>query len=80
MKHLLKLLDLSEGEIIDILNLADQLKYEKKHNISREYLKGKSLGMIFQKSSTRLKQVCINSADRRCFCRRAICRSEEANL
>ena len=55
MKHLLKLLDLSEGEIIDILNLADQLKYEKKHNISHEYLKGKSLGMIFQKSSTRTR-------------------------
>ena len=29
MKHLLKLSDLSESEIIDILNLADQLKYEK---------------------------------------------------
>ena len=55
MKHLLKLLDLSEGEIIDILNLADQLKYEKKHNIPHEYLKGKSLGMIFQKSSTRTR-------------------------
>ena len=28
MKHLLKLLDLSGQEIIEILNLADQLKYE----------------------------------------------------
>ncbi|MDE6372278.1 MAG: ornithine carbamoyltransferase [Clostridia bacterium] len=55
MKDLLKLLDLSESEIIDILNLADQLKYEKKHNIAHEYLKGKSLGMIFQKSSTRTR-------------------------
>ncbi|MDE5756687.1 MAG: ornithine carbamoyltransferase, partial [Clostridia bacterium] len=55
MKHLLKLLDLSESEILDILNLADQLKYEKKHNIPHEYLKGKSLGMIFQKSSTRTR-------------------------
>ncbi len=55
MKHLLKLSDLSESEIIDILNLADQLKYEKKHNIPHEYLKGKSLGMIFQKSSTRTR-------------------------
>ena len=33
MKHLLKLLDLSKEEIIDILNLADQLKYETKHGI-----------------------------------------------
>ncbi len=55
MKHLLKLSDLSESEIIEILNLADQLKYEKKHNIPHEYLKGKSLGMIFQKSSTRTR-------------------------
>ena len=55
MKHLLKLLDLSESEILDILNLADQLKYEKKHNIEHHYLKGKSLGMIFQKSSTRTR-------------------------
>ena len=32
-KHLLKLMDLSEKEITDILNLADQLKYEKKNSI-----------------------------------------------
>lgn len=55
MKHLLKLTDLRESEILDILNLADQLKYEKKHNIEHHYLKGKSLGMIFQKSSTRTR-------------------------
>ena len=55
MKHLLKLLDLSESEILDILNLADQLKYERKHHIAHEHLKGKSLGMIFQKSSTRTR-------------------------
>ena len=29
MKHLLKMLDLSKEEILSILNLADQLKYEK---------------------------------------------------
>lgn len=55
MKHLLKMLDLSTEEIIDILNLADQLKYELKHNIPHPHLKGKSLGMIFQKSSTRTR-------------------------
>lgn len=48
-------MDLSEGEITELLNLADQLKYEKKHNIERKYLAGKSLGMIFQKSSTRTR-------------------------
>ena len=31
MKHLLKLQDLDKNEILDILNLADQLKYEN-HN------------------------------------------------
>ncbi len=55
MKHLLKLLDCSTEEIIGLLDLADQLKYEKKHNISHRHLEGKSLGMIFQKSSTRTR-------------------------
>ena len=55
MKHLLKMLDLSKEEIIDILNLADQLKYELKHNIPHPHLKGKTLGMIFQKASTRTR-------------------------
>ena len=55
MKHLLKLLDLSGKEIIEILNLADQLKYETKHGIEHPYLKGKALGMIFEKSSTRTR-------------------------
>ena len=53
MKHLLKLLDLSGQEIIEILNLADQLKYELKHGISHPYLKDQ--GMIFQKSSARTR-------------------------
>ena len=48
MKHLLKLLDLSGEEIIEILNLADQLKYETKHGIEHPYHKGKALGMIFE--------------------------------
>ncbi|MCL2071346.1 MAG: ornithine carbamoyltransferase [Oscillospiraceae bacterium] len=55
MKHLLKLLDLTTEEIIEILNLADQLKYEKKHSIPHEVLKGKTLGMIFEKASTRTR-------------------------
>lgn len=55
MKHLLKLADLSREEILSILNLADQLKYERKQGIFKEYLKGKKLGMIFQKSSTRTR-------------------------
>ena len=55
MKHLLKMLDLSTEEIIEILNLADQLKYEQKNGIPHRRLEGKTLGMIFQKSSTRTR-------------------------
>ena len=55
MKHLLKLMDLSEKEIVEILNLADQLKYEKKNGIEHHILKGKTLGLIFEKSSTRTR-------------------------
>jgi len=55
MKHLLKLMDLSEKEISEILNTADQLKFEKKNGIQHHILKGKTLGMIFEKSSTRTR-------------------------
>ncbi|MBR1562354.1 MAG: ornithine carbamoyltransferase [Ruminococcus sp.] len=55
MKHLLKMLDLSTDEIMEILNLADQLKYENKNGITHHILKGQTLGMIFQKSSTRTR-------------------------
>ena len=55
MKHLLKLMDLSKKEINEILNLADQLKFEKKNGIKHHLLAGKTLGMIFEKSSTRTR-------------------------
>ncbi len=55
MKHLLKLADLTEKEITEILNLADQLKFEKKNGIKHHLLEGKNLGMIFEKSSTRTR-------------------------
>ena len=55
MKHLLKLSDLTAEEITEILNLGDQLKYEKNHGIAHPRLAGQTLGMIFQKSSTRTR-------------------------
>ena len=55
MKHLLKMLDLSQQEILDILDLADKLKYQTKHGIPHPILQGKTLGMIFQKASTRTR-------------------------
>ena len=55
MKHLLKMLDLSKEEIIEILDFADKLKNEQEHGIGHQILEGKTLGMIFQKPSTRTR-------------------------
>ena len=55
MKHLLRLQDWSSEEILDVLDLADRLKAEKKAGIEHHILKGKTLGMIFSKSSTRTR-------------------------
>jgi len=54
-KDLLKMADLSQAELFEILDLAAKLKYEKKNGIEHHILKGQSLGMIFQKSSTRTR-------------------------
>ena len=54
-KDLLKLLDLSREEITKILNVADQMKYNQKHNLTHNYLAGKTLAMIFEKNSTRTR-------------------------
>ena len=55
MNHLLSLLSVTPDEISELLNLADQLKYENKHGIAHKRLEGQTLGMIFQKSSTRTR-------------------------
>ncbi len=55
MKHLLKLLDWSTEDILETLDLADKLKAEKKAGIKHHILEGKTLGMIFEKSSTRTR-------------------------
>jgi ornithine carbamoyltransferase len=54
-KDLTKMADLSQEEIFSLLDLAAKLKYEKHHGITHHLLPGKSLGMIFQKSSTRTR-------------------------
>jgi ornithine carbamoyltransferase len=54
-KDILSLQDLSSSEILSILKLASQLKKELKVGKSRQLLKGKILGMIFQKPSTRTR-------------------------
>ena len=55
MKHLLTLADLSKEELYEVLDLADTLKKEVKQGIFIEYLKNKTLGMIFEKASTRTR-------------------------
>lgn len=55
MKHLLTLHDLTSEEVFDILKLAEKLKKELKAGIPHPLLKGKTLGMIFTKSSTRTR-------------------------
>lgn len=56
MKHLLCLNDWTSEEIFEVLDLADKLKYENKNRIAHDHiLSGKTLGMIFSKSSTRTR-------------------------
>ncbi|MDQ0285446.1 ornithine carbamoyltransferase [Desulfofundulus luciae] len=54
-RDLLSLHDFTPEEIITILDLADDLKSKQKRGIPHPYLAGKTLGMIFQKSSTRTR-------------------------
>lgn len=55
MKYLLSLKDLTTEEIFNILEMAKKLKYELQNDIEHKILKGKTLGMIFTKSSTRTR-------------------------
>ena len=55
MKHLLTLRDITTQDFFDILELTEKLKYENKNGITHHLLKGKTLGMIFAKSSTRTR-------------------------
>lgn len=54
-RDLLKLRDLTRDEIFDILDLADQLKYDQLHRIPHKRLEGKVLAMIFAENSTRTR-------------------------
>ncbi|MDR1060916.1 MAG: ornithine carbamoyltransferase [Clostridiales bacterium] len=55
MKHFISLNDISEGELRELLDLAQRLKAERKEGRPHPLLKGKTLGMIFTKSSTRTR-------------------------
>ena len=55
MKDLISLHDLTSEEIKNLLELGLKLKKEQKNGIPHPILKGKTLGMIFTKSSTRTR-------------------------
>ncbi len=54
-KDLLKLGDCTADEILEYVELGLKLKKELKAGVPHPHLKGKTLGMIFQKSSTRTR-------------------------
>ena len=55
MRHFLTLKDYTKEEILEIIDLAIKIKKETKANIFKKYMPNKTLGMIFEKSSTRTR-------------------------
>ena len=55
MKHLLKMSDLTREELFHILDVADELKADRKAGRAHPLLAGKSLALIFAKPSTRTR-------------------------
>lgn len=54
-KHFLKLLDYTPAEIMSLLQLAAQLKSEKRNGLEQQRLTGKNIALIFEKTSTRTR-------------------------
>lgn len=54
-KDFLKLMDFTGDEIMSLLELGLQIKKDLKQGVRPAYLQGKTLGMIFQKASTRTR-------------------------
>ena len=54
-KDMLSIHDLSVDEVQEILALAKELKAKQKAGVPHKILEGKTLGMIFEKSSTRTR-------------------------
>ncbi|QKF61645.1 ornithine carbamoyltransferase [Campylobacter curvus] len=55
MRHFLTLDDFSKDEILQMINLAREIKKEAKAREFKPYLKDQTLAMIFEKSSTRTR-------------------------
>ena len=55
MRHFLTLKDYTKDEILEILKLASKIKLETKNRVFKDYMPKHTLGMIFEKSSTRTR-------------------------
>ncbi len=55
MKHFLTLQDFSKKEILEMIDLAFEIKNDLKNGKRKHELSGQTLGMIFEKSSTRTR-------------------------
>ena len=55
MRHFLTLNDFGKDEILEMINLAREIKKEAKARDFKPYLKDQKLAMIFEKSSTRTR-------------------------
>lgn len=53
MKDFISILDINKEELADLLTVARELKRQKSDGISHPLLSGRTLAMIFEKSSTR---------------------------
>lgn len=54
-KNFLKLLDFSSEEIMELIDLAAELKEKKQKGIPHDTLRGKNIALIFEKNSTRTR-------------------------
>ena len=54
-RHFLKLIDYTPEEILYLIDLAKQLKNQKKQGIPHTHLAGKNIALIFEKTSTRTR-------------------------
>ncbi|RXJ87567.1 ornithine carbamoyltransferase [Arcobacter sp. CECT 8985] len=55
MRHFLTLADYTKEEILEILELSKKIKKETKNRVFKDYMPKRTLGMIFEKSSTRTR-------------------------
>jgi ornithine carbamoyltransferase len=54
-RHFLRVNDWAPGELVAVLDLADDLKARQRERSEHQHLPGRTLGMIFQKPSTRTR-------------------------